>query len=234
MEIMRGKNMTDIQNRTERLREALMEAGACLVGFADLSCLDARVTRGYSFGIGFALQYNLDAVDSLPHGESFLAMNAALSEKAKKLYTIAGTLLDSWEYRHTRIASGVPTDELPNLREELPQKTIATLVGLGWIGKSSLLVSSDYGSRIRLGAMLTDGPFQTDSPVSHSNCNDCNSCAEACPVGAIKGSNWSPGIERAELLDVRLCYDYLREGITTIGRKHVCGLCLKACPIGRQ
>ena len=226
--------MTDIQNRTERLRKALMDAGACLVGFADVSCLDTNVTKGYSFGIGFALQYDVDAVDRLPHDESFLAMNAALSKKAKKLYAIAGTLLDCWGYRHTRISSGVPADELPDLREKLPQKTIATLAGLGWIGKSCLLVSEDYGPRIRLGALLTDGPFQADRPVVHGHCNDCNACVVACPAGAIKGSNWSQELDRTDLLDARLCYSHLREGIATIGRDRVCALCLKACPIGRS
>lgn len=219
--------MTNIQDRTERLRSALMEADACLVGFADLSCLDANVTRGYSFGIGFALQYDLEAVDSLPHAELFLAMKAVIEEKAKKLYAIAAALLDNWGYGHIRISSGIPRDELPDLREELPQKTIATLAGLGWIGKSSLLVSPDYGPRLRLGAILTDGPFQVDTSVVLSNCNDCNRCVDACPVGAIKGANWSQGIDRADLLDIQLCYGYFR-------RKNLCGLCLKACHIGRQ
>ena len=218
--------MTDLQNKTERLQRALMEAGACLVGFADLSCLDAKVTREYPFGISFALQYDLDAVDSLPHDELFLPMKAEVDKKAKEVYAIAGALLDSWGYRHTRISSGVPSGELPNLREALPQKTVATLAGLGWIGKSTLLVSADYGPRMRLGAMLTDGSFQTDNPVTHSNCNDCNSCVDACPAGAIKGSNWSQGRERAELLDARLCDEHFRQ-------RNPCGLCLKACPIGR-
>ena len=78
-------SIANIQDRTERLRSALMEADACLVGFADLSCLDANVTKGYPFGISFALQYDLDAVDSLPNAELFSPMKAAIEEKAKKL-----------------------------------------------------------------------------------------------------------------------------------------------------
>jgi len=218
--------MIDIQHRTEKLRRTMMEAGACLVGFADLSCLDANVTGGYPCGIGFALQYDLDAVDSLPRDKLFLAMKGEVDKKSREVYAIAGELLDSWGYRYTRISSGLPAGKLPNLCEVLPQKTVATLAGLGWIGKSTLLVSAEYGPRLRLGALLTDGPFQTDNPVINSNCDDCNYCVDACPAGAIKGSNWSRGLERAELLDVGLCYEYFRQ-------TNLCGLCLKACPIGR-
>jgi epoxyqueuosine reductase QueG len=39
---------------------------------------------------------------------------------------------------------------------KLPQKTVATLVGLGWIGKCALLVSEPFGSDIRLNRVLTD------------------------------------------------------------------------------
>jgi epoxyqueuosine reductase QueG len=211
--------MTDIQSRTEEIRGALLEAGACLVGFADLSCLrtvdfvnrsGASVARGYSFGIGFALEYALDAVDSLPQEKLFRSMKARVDENAKEVYAIAVELLDNWGYRHTRISSSIPSFKLPNFSEELPQKTIATLAGLGWIGKSTLLVSVAYGPRLRLGALLTDEPFQTDTPVVHSSCNDCNLCVDACQVGAIKGANWSQSVGRAELLEVDLCCDCFR------------------------
>jgi epoxyqueuosine reductase len=157
--------MTGIQNRTEELRRALMDAGACLVGFANLSCLDSKQTKGYPFGICFALQHDSDAVHGLPCDEPFLAMGATLSERANQLYALTAAFLGRGGYRHTRISSGLSVDQLPDLCEELPQKTIATLAGLGWIGKSSLLVSSDHGPRIRLAAMLTDDPFQADTPV---------------------------------------------------------------------
>jgi epoxyqueuosine reductase len=215
------------QDKTEMLRNAMMEAGACLVGFADLSCLDINITKGYSFGVSFVLQYDIGAVDSLPNTEPFLTMKAEIEERARKLYDIAVSLIESWGYHHTRISSGIPASKLPDMREELPQKTVATLAGLGWIGKSTLLVSSDYGPRLRLGAILTDLPFRVDTPVVHSDCDDCNRCADACPVGAIKGANWSQGVDRADLLDVRLCYEYYSQ-------KNLCGLCLKACHIGRQ
>jgi len=221
-----GAEAGDIQSRAGSLRRTMMEAGACLVGFADLSCLSPEATKGYPVGIGFALEYDLDAVDSLPHKEPFLSMKADVEDKVKEIYAIMATVLDGWGYGYTRISSGVLPGEPPFPPEPLPQKAIATLAGLGWIGKSSLLVSPDYGPRVRLGAMLTDGSLLTDKPVVYSVCGDCNLCVEACPVGAIKGANWTQGVERSDLFDVRLCYEHRRDSL--------CELCLKACPIGRQ
>ena len=45
----------------------------------------------------------------------------------------------------------------------LPHKTIATRAGIGWIGKSALLVTAKYGSAIRLSSILTDTPIETAS-----------------------------------------------------------------------
>ena len=216
----------DAQNRAGSLRRTMMEAGACLVGFADLSCLNPDETRGYPIGIGFAIEYDLGAVDSLPHEESFMRMKADVEDKVKKIYAIAAAILDSWGYGYTRISSVVLPGRPPFPPERLPQKTIATLAGLGWIGRSSLLVSPGYGPRARLGAMLTDGSLLTDEPVVYSGCGDCSLCVEACPVRAIKGTNWLQGVERSNLIDVRLCHEHRRD--------RVCGLCLRECPIGRQ
>ncbi len=208
-----------VRSRTETLRKALMEAGACLVGFADLSCLDSNITKGYSYGIGFALQHDLNVVDNLPNDELYRAMTAMLSEKSNDVYDSATKMIDSWGHNYTRISSGLKAAELPDMREKLPQKTIATLAGLGWIGKSSLLVSPNYGPRIRLGALLTNCPLQADKPILHSNCGDCDLCVKACPVNAVKGANWSQRVDRVYLLDAKMC--------------RVCGLCLKVCPVGR-
>lgn len=225
---------SEVQTRTERLRKALVEAGACHVGFADLSCLDLEVTKGYTCGICFSLQYDSRAIDILPDDEPFLTMSTELKKKAHGLYEIITTYLEELGYQYTRISSGIAADELHDLSEELPQKTVATLAGLGWIGKSTLLVSADYGPRIRLGVMLTDAPLKTDSPVVKSYCGDCSACVDVCPVGAMTGLNWSQGRDRCDLLDAAICNSYLLQGLKTIGRKSICGLCLKICPIAGQ
>jgi epoxyqueuosine reductase QueG len=208
------------------------KAGACFAGFADLSRLDMPVTREYPIGICFALRHQDPAVDALPRDEAWLQMGSALAAQAKKIYRTAEDRIASWGYRCRKITSHLPAEAMPDLREELPQKTLATLAGLGWIGKSTLLVSPEYGPRIRLGTLLTDMPLATDAPMTQSRCGRCDACVKACPVGAITGAAWSQGMRRSEFLDVVACHDYRARSRTSSGRLQTCGLCLKVCPVG--
>lgn len=130
MEFVNVEDPLEIHTRTKRLRNGLMKAGACLVGFADLSCMDTTVTRGYLYGICFSLQYDSDATNILPNDEPFLKISAKLRKKSNKLYEIITTYLGNLGYRCTRISSRPAADELPDFCEELPQKTVATLAGL--------------------------------------------------------------------------------------------------------
>jgi len=67
------------------------------------------------------------------------------------------------------------------------QKLIASLSGLGWIGKSSLLVNDVYGPRLRLGAVITDLPLVPDR-IIENKCASCTRCERDCPGQAIDGA----------------------------------------------
>ncbi|HIJ64944.1 MAG TPA: epoxyqueuosine reductase [Candidatus Hydrogenedentes bacterium] len=216
------------------MREALIAGGACLVGFADVSNLNTDVAKEYPFGICFALRYDRDAVEQLPSDDCFIQMSSKLSSRAKKLYRICTDILSGWGYRYKRITSATPADDLKDLSEELPQKTLATLSGLGWIGKSALLVSPEFGPRIRLGTILTHGALIVDAPITFGRCKDCTACVDACPAGAITGAEWSQGIARRELLDAFLCNQHLCETKQSLGRRQTCGICVRVCPFGRN
>ena len=87
-----------------------------------------------------------------------------------------------------------------------PHKTAAVRAGLGWIGRSALFVSPQFGPRVRLCTVLTDCPLpgaKTESSVSR--CKTCNRCVKACPARAISGVEYRPGMSRAELFDPEAC-----------------------------
>jgi epoxyqueuosine reductase len=222
------------RDRTAIIRDALESDGACCVGFADVSGLELPMVREYPIGICFSIRYDDAAVNQLPDDEAWMQMSSSLAGDAEHIYCTAESLIESWGYRHRRVASGRHSDDLSDLREELPQKTLATLSGLGWIGKSSLLISSRFGPRIRIGALLTNMPLNGDSPILQSQCGDCRACVDACPVNAITGTQWSRLTSRSELLDVWRCHEYLWSTKVTLGRRQTCGVCLKLCPAGDE
>jgi len=233
MAIMQKTEPIEIE-RSSFLRHLLKQAGAFLVGFADLSCLNLKTTDEFPFGICFYLRYEDSAVNDLPNDNKWLRMRARLHDKAKDIYGAAKEYISSQGYRYSKITSRIPSDELPDLQEELPQKTLATLSGLGWIGRSTLLVTPEYGPRVRIGTLITNMPLSVETPIVESSCGDCTACVDTCPVKAIKGKLWLSGIMRSELLDVKRCYEYLCSSKPTLGRRQTCALCLKVCPIGQN
>lgn len=108
-----------------------------------------------------------------------------------------------------------------NQKGHLSHKRVGYLAGLGWMGRSNLLVHPDYGARFRLVTVLTDMPLEADRPL-RGECGECMNCLEPCPAQAIK--------EKREDFDHLACFEKLKEfrkkGI--VGQ-HICGICVKAC-----
>lgn len=70
-------------------------------------------------------------------------------------------------------------------------KHAAVRAGLGKMGRNTLLISSEHGNVMRLGALATEMEWPEYPTINEkSPCPEkCRICEEACPVGAIKGGN---------------------------------------------
>jgi epoxyqueuosine reductase len=79
------------------------------------------------------------------------------------------------------------------------EKPWAQEAGIGWIGKHTNVVSTDFGSWLLLGEILTTVPFDFDEPAMDL-CGTCSLCIQACPTGAIV---------EPYLLDAERCISYL-------------------------
>ena len=107
----------------------------------------------------------------------------------------------------------------------------ATRAGLGWVGKSALLVTPEFGPAVRLTTVLTDAPLPVGQPVTESRCGQCRACVECCPGAAPRGAAWRRGVGRDELLDVEACRRGVRDASARRGLDVlVCGRCIAACP----
>lgn len=109
----------------------------------------------------------------------------------------------------------------------------AARAGVGWHGKSTMLIDSRLGTWFFLAEVLTTLEFSPDPPQP-DRCGKCERCMTACPTGAITSPH---------RLDARRCISYLTIELKTsipeelrplIGdRIFGCDDCLEACPWNR-
>ncbi len=217
------------ENIQEKLKTMAKELGADVVGFC---ALDKPVKDfpdlKYAVSIGVKLS---DAVlKTIENAPSFVYFQH---------YRTANTLLDSIAFRLSREIekqgfSALPVAASQSLGKNnpyqgvVPHKTVAVLSGLGFVGKSGLFLSNEYGSKLRLATILTDMPLESELPVIENGCGDCQLCKNACPAGAIFGEK--PGLTNERNFDPEKCSRYMKEHFQDVGRGSVCGVCIKVCP----
>jgi epoxyqueuosine reductase len=64
-------------------------------------------------------------------------------------------------------------------------KDAAVLSGLGCLGKNNLVITPEFGPRVRFRAMLIDEELTPTGPIDFDPCNDCDEyCHKACGVNA--------------------------------------------------
>ena len=122
------------------------------------------------------------------------------------------------------------------LRGAISHKAVARMAGLGWQGKNLLLITPQYGSRVRLVTILTKAPLKPDV-APKNRCGNCMLCRDACPAGAIKGINTDDHYkDRDEALYFSRCAEKLMREFATIPEIGfpICGICIKVCPFGRK
>ena len=159
----------------------------------------------------------------------------------KALYNTTNAKLDRAAHSLARLiqhagfnAYPIPASQTVNPRKlegAISHKLVAHLAGLGWIGKSCLLISPDYGPRLRYATVLTDAPLKAGEPVEN-RCGDCRDCVEICPVKAFTGLPFNPQEPRSVRFKAHACKNYTDSRQKTFG-EGICGLCVYACPYGK-
>lgn len=158
--------------------------------------IEDRPTKLYSYHYK-QVNYLLDRIA--------LLITDAIQKKKKKALPIPASQIIDWE----------------GMKGSISHKKVAYLGGIGWIGRSSLLITEEFGAKVRLVTVLTDLELLCGKPKIR-DCGECKNCISFCPAKAIKGSY--------EELDLKSCINQLEvfRKRDNIGH-HICGICVKAC-----
>ena len=218
-------------------------SGGYIIGFSYLEDFVPKKFENLFYGITIGIKLDDSIIDGIKEGPTveyvrhYHEVNATLNKIAQdvkkmlkdsgnKAETINATL--EWEEEKDY------PDYYETLSVDFPHKTAATRSGLGWIGKTALFVSGEFGPRIRLVTVLTDKKLRTGQPVIDSLCGQCDICVKKCPGQTSNGKSWSAGMQREDFFDAFKCRETAKEIAKQRTGKDdtICGICVAVCPIG--
>lgn len=112
----------------------------------------------------------------------------------------------------------------------LPERKLAALSGIAWLGTNCCAYVDGCGSYVALGEIVTAAPLAPSRTRQDSRCDDCRLCIDACPTGALT----EPGkLERSKCLSHitqtgNMVPCELRSSLGV--RIYGCDVCQEVCP----
>lgn len=217
--------------------------GASLVRVADMARLAGIATEpedlldGYPRAVSIAVRLSdcvMDTIDKQPtplYSSHYSRVNSLLDELAIR----ATNLLQ----RNGARALPLPASQILDAEKwtsYISHKAVAIAAGIGWQGKSLLVVNPDFGPRIRLTTVLTNADLEPDAPIKN-RCGKCSQCQDHCPAGAIIGAPTdSHYATRSEAIELEKCVYQVRDVFGELPHitPLICGVCIKVCPWGTE
>jgi len=211
-----------MNNVKEEIKNFLLRFGVKIVGFGDVpkevSILE--IEEKFPRAIVFAYPLSKSVLETIKDRPTLIY---------KQHYKTVNWLLDQTAYHLIRFiedqgnrAVAIPasqTIDWETQKGHISHKLLAKEAGLGFIGRSGLIIHPKFGAQVRYSSILTDLDFTPDE-VIEDDCGECKKCIEVCPAEAITEDG----------VDLSLCIEKLKEfsKIRGIGQ-YICGVCVKVC-----
>lgn len=241
----------------DHLLETALDHGCVGFGVTSADAFDGvaatmteRKTAGLSADLAFTYRDPAIATDvrrTFPWAERLVAVAFAYEPEAGVSAAAAGALriarfADGDQYLGLRDALEALVAEIESAGAQavalsddsrLVDRAVAVRAGVGWWGRSTMVLVPGAGPWVLLGSVATNAPLDVDAPMVRT-CGTCTACIPACPTGAILDDG---------ALDVRLCLAHrlqspgliperLRSAIGD--RLYGCDDCLTSCPPGNR
>ncbi|MDQ2973825.1 MAG: tRNA epoxyqueuosine(34) reductase QueG [Acidobacteriota bacterium] len=119
--------------------------------------------------------------------------------------------------------------------QPMMDKAWAVRAGLGWLGKHTNVITTEYGSWVFIGELLLNFDLEYDNDTSEDHCGSCTLCIEACPTAAIiepyvVDSNKCISYATIELREPQIPQQ-IAENVE--GWLYGCDICQDVCPWNR-
>lgn len=237
---------------TEKLSAIAVASGASVAGVASIEPFDEALrglrhslSQGRSGPLRFTYDEPVTATDlrtSFPWARSMMVVGVDYLPRAHMPHSngaIVGRFATSDHYEPVRLVTDAIATALIGFgaRAEiliddnrLVDRAAAVRAGIGWRGRSTMVLAPFHGPWMLLGSVVTDAELAPSAPMRR-DCGTCVACIPACPTGAIDDQG----------LDARRC---LSTWLQTPGslphwirpllgrRIYGCDDCLASCPPG--
>jgi len=119
--------------------------------------------------------------------------------------------------------------------QPMMDKAWAARAGLGWIGKHTNLITTDYGSWVFIGELLLNLELEYDREVVEDHCGTCTLCIDACPTKAITEPYAVDSNKCISYATIELREPELPETVAAnlAGWFYGCDICQDVCPWNR-
>jgi len=214
------------ERATNLIKEVAKFYGADLVGIAemqDFSYYTHRangepVSRDFKYAIVFAVAMPLDMLNRAPHRETLLATCNGYVAAAHTGARLSGYIK----------SLGYETSLNCMVSYDAPLVLLAERAGIGQVSRANVVVTKEYGNRVRLGAVLTNLPMVPDEPEDFGLkqfCMFCGKCAVNCPTRALTS-------DPPQRVNDCLVWDHHEERCFKMWMRFAtdCALCLVSCP----
>jgi len=233
-------DVSDPADVTQRLRKVARFLGADLVGFAEY---DPRWT--YATAADFGDKDRGEKIVDLPDGLcSVIVLGHGMDHGLVKRYpSSTGGAATGREYsREAAIVSSMASfiralgfEAVATSNDTALTIPYAIKAGLGEYGRNQMVITPEYGPRVRFSKVLTTLPVAYDRPRKFGVtefCSICQKCADACPPRALPfGPPTDEPLNRSTIrgvkkwsADCEKCFKFWTKMRTD------CAICMRVCP----
>jgi len=137
---------------------------------------EIEIPEEYKYAVVTAVEMDYEGIKTSPALPAAAAVGLGYSKEA----FVAGLV--------AQYIRGLGYKAIPSGNDTAGSIPIAIDAGLGELSRSGLLITPEFGPRVRVSKVFTDLPLVPDDPIEFGVwdfCNKCQKCAEHCPSQAI-------------------------------------------------